>query len=156
MRILFALAALSVSSSYILAAGSARQEQNITATIQRLFNAMSTHDAAAAGSMFMPNATLVSVAPDGIPTASPVQKWLDRVGTSKDKWLERIWNPKILQHGSIAVLWADYDFHLNGKLHHCGIDSFDLVKTSGGWKIAGVLYTTETANCPASPLGPPQ
>jgi len=77
------------------------------------------------------------------------------LGTAKQEYLERIWNPKILIRGGIANVWAEYDFHLDGKFHHCGVDSFRLVKTSGGWKIAGIIYTTETAGCTNSPLGPP-
>ena len=60
-----------------------------------------------------------------------------------------------MEHGSVAVLWADYDFHLNGKFSHCGIDSFTLLKTTAGWKIAAVADTRETTGCAPSPLGPP-
>ena len=65
-----------------------------------------------------------------------------------------MWEPKVLIRGAIAQLWAPYDFHREGKFNHCGIDSVSLVKVGGAWKIAGISYTSETLNCPASPLGP--
>lgn len=126
-----------------------------TAIVQRLFDAMSAHDADAAGALFTPDAMLLAVRPDGTAVTVPHEKWLEHLRASKDQWLERMWNTKVLEHGSIAVVWAEYDFHLNGKFGHCGIDSFDLLKTATGWKIAGAMFTSETAGCAPSPLGPP-
>jgi hypothetical protein len=125
-------------------------------TVQRLFDAMSVHDANAARQLFTADAMLFSVRPDGTPVAIPYEKWVAQLGASKDVWLERTWNPTLLEHGPIAVLWAEYDFHLNGKFTHCGIDSFNLLKTTEGWKIAAISDTREVSGCAASPLGPPK
>lgn len=125
------------------------------AAVQRLFDAMSAHDVDAARALFIPEALLFSIRADGTAVAIPHEKWVERLGASKDAWLERIWNTKLLEHGSIAIVWADYDFHLNGKFSHCGIDSFNLLKTAAGWKIAAVTDTRETSGCSPSPLGPP-
>jgi len=120
-------------------------EQTPLAAVQALFDAMSAHDAAKAGSLFLPDAQLFSVTPEGTAQGLPHQKWVDHLGASKDTWLERISDPKVLEHGSVAVVWGDYDFHLNGKLHHCGVDSFSLLKTNDGWKINAVSDTHETS-----------
>src|SRR5688572_2738177 len=72
---------------------------------------------------------------------------------SKQKMRERIWNPEVTVHGLIATLRAPYDFWIDGKLSHCGVDAFDLIKTEEGWKIAGGVYTVEN-DCAPSPLGP--
>ncbi|HEY2017097.1 MAG TPA: hypothetical protein VGH38_26510 [Bryobacteraceae bacterium] len=133
----------------------AADDQTPLAIVQRLFAAMATHDAAAARELFVPEAQLFSVRADGTTAAMPHDRWLDRWGASKDTWLERIWNPKPLEHSPIAVVWAEYDFHLNGKFSHCGIDSFSLLKTATGWKIAYISDTRETTGCTPSPLGPP-
>src|SRR5438270_367288 len=103
----------------------------------------------------IPEASLFSVRPDGTAVAIPYEKWLEYLSVSKDSWLERIWNPRVLEHESIAVVWAEYDFHLNGKFSHCGIDSFNLLKTAAGWKIAAIADTHEVSGCPPSRLGPP-
>ena len=124
------------------------------AAAQKLFDAMKAHDAAAAA-LFLPGATLASVDAKGKPSVMAAEKFAEHIGTGKGVWLERIWNPKVLEHGSIATVWAEYDFHLNGKFSHCGIDSFSLVRTDAGWKIAAVSDTRETSGCTPSPLGPP-
>ena len=54
---------------------------------------------------------------------------------------ERIWNPEVRVNGLIATVWAPYDFWIDGKFSHCGVDQFDLIKTEEGWKIAGGVYT---------------
>ena len=126
------------------------------AAVQRLFDAMAAHDVETARARFTPEASLIAVRADGASTVMPHEQWLSHLSESKDKWLERMWNPTVLEHGSIAVVWAQYDFHLNGRFTHCGVDSVDLLKTSDGWKISGISFTRETAHCPSSPLGPPK
>ena len=124
-------------------------------TAQKLFDAMKAHDGAAATALFVPGATLASVGADGKPSLIPFEKFVQALATSQSTWLERIWETKVLQHGPVAVVWAEYDFHLNGKFSHCGIDSFQMLKTESGWKISAVSDTHETSGCSKSPLGPP-
>ena len=133
----------------------AADEQTPMAAVQRLFDAMARHDAKGAKALFLPEAMLFGVRADGTATATPYEKFAERIGSATDTWLERIWEPTKLEHGSVAVVWAQYDFHLNGKLNHCGVDSFSLLKTSSGWKIASVSDTHET-DCAPSPLGEPK
>lgn len=147
---------LLLTAGVVLPGVARSQDLNPSGVVQRLFEAMSAHDAAAARQLFTPDAMLSSVRPDGTAVEMPHEKWIERLGASKDAWLERIWDPTLLEHGSIAVVWAEYDFHLNGKFSHCGVDSFSLLKTATGWKIAAIADTHETSGCPASPLGPPR
>ena len=105
---------------------------------------------------FISEATLVAIAPDGKITSTPVEKWTERLIGSKDAWLERIWDPQVLEHGGIAVIWAPYDFYVNGRFSHCGTDSVNLIKSEPGWRISGLSFTRQISGCPASPLGPPK
>ncbi len=123
---------------------------------QQLFDAVLHKDAARAQALFTADAVLTSVKADGSPSSTPATKWVERMAASKDKWEERIWNVKQMEQGTVAHVWADYDFHLAGKFSHCGIDSFSLLKTTAGWKIAFVADTREKEKCAPSPLGPPK
>jgi hypothetical protein len=131
-------------------------ENDAVATAQRLFDAMASHNGEAVRALFVPGAPLTAVRADGAVSNSTSEQFASHVGAAKDAWLERMWNTKVLVHGGLAVVWADYDFHLNGKLSHCGVDSFMLVKGSEGWKISGIGYTTQKSGCASSPLGPPK
>ena len=60
---------------------------------------------------------------------------------SKNTLDERIKFEAIHAEESLASVWAPYRFYLNGKLSHCGTNSFQLVKTGAGWKIQYILDT---------------
>jgi len=64
------------------------------------------------------------------------------VGTpSKDKYKEEIEFEAIHAEKSLASVWTPYKFYLNGKVSHCGTNSFQLVKTPEGWKIQYIIDT---------------
>jgi hypothetical protein len=130
------------------------EESRAIAAVQGLFDAMAAHDGAAIRSAFVSDAPMVAIRADGTVSVSAVEAFAARVGAAKEAYLERMWEPKVLVRGAIAELWAPYDFHRDGKFSHCGTDSVSLVKVNSGRKIAGISYSMETVNCPASPLGP--
>ncbi len=131
------------------------EEKVILATVQRLFDAMSAHDADSARAVLIPEGRVSGVSSSGKPSNVSQEDFAARLGAAKQKYLERMWNPKVQIRNGIAAVWGEYDFHLDGKFHHCGIDSFSMVKTPEGWKIAGIVYSVETTGCAPSPLGPP-
>ena len=67
-------------------------------------------------------------------------------------YLER-WTgePTILIRGPIAVIWGEYDFWIDGEFSHCGVDSADLVRIDGKWKVANFMWTVEKEDCPTAP-----
>lgn len=67
--------------------------------------------------------------------------------------LERYWSPTVLVRGHIALVWTPYEFWLDGKRSHCGIDAFDLVKVDGRWRVANAMWTVEPDGCAS--LEPP-
>jgi Domain of unknown function (DUF4440) len=136
------------SSCAFLFASPAPDKNGAIATVQRLFDAMASHNTDAARALFTPGATLVAIRANGAVSNSTSEEFVAHVGTAKEPWLERMWNPKVLIHGGLAVVWADYDFHLNGRFSHCGVDSVTLVNISGAWKISGIAYTMETSGTP--------
>ena len=61
---------------------------------------------------------------------------------------EHMWAPVVSLRGDmIATVSAPYEFQLDGKTTHCGIDVFDLAKVDGDWKIAGLTWTAEPDAC---------
>lgn len=81
--------------------------------------------------------------------------YLASMSNRSDKLLERIWDVEVLQHDRLATVWTPYDFYLNGEFHHCGRNSFSLIRDENGWRIASVVYSMLTDGCEPSPLGPP-
>lgn len=127
----------------------------VVASVQKIFDAMAAKDAQALGAAFLPEARLVSILPDGRVTETAATEWKARISGSPDALLERMWSPEVRIDGSLATVWAPYDFHRSGKFSHCGIDQVTLVRQDGAWKVASLAYTVQREGCKPSPLGPP-
>ncbi|MEO6346895.1 MAG: nuclear transport factor 2 family protein [Aquaticitalea sp.] len=70
------------------------------------------------------------------------------VSIPKDqKFEEKLLSFHIQIDGNMANVWAPYEFWLNGKFSHCGVDSFQLVKLNGYWKIVYLIDTRRKENC---------
>jgi hypothetical protein len=52
--------------------------------------------------------------------------------------------------GDIAMVWGPYTFTVNGKVHHCGVNHFDLVRDGGSWKVLNVTWSQRTTGCAPS------
>ena len=151
--------ALIVALALPAMASAQSDEQAILAAVQGFFDSMESKDAVAARKVTLPEGVFVSVREeDGTKSIGSFsnKEFVDRLPAGTEQVLERMWEPKVMIHQDIAVVWTRYDFHRDGEFSHCGIDAFQLVRTNDGWKIAGGTYTVERTGCPESPLGPPE
>jgi hypothetical protein len=67
---------------------------------------------------------------------------------------EKVWEEKLLSYsiqvdGIMANAWTEYEFWLNGKFSHCGVNSFQLFKDNGSWKIIYLIDTRRRKGCAA-------
>ena len=60
---------------------------------------------------------------------------------------ETMYDPKVVIDGDWAMVWGRYVFWVGGKVSHCGIDQFNLVRTESGWKIANGASTIDPGGC---------
>lgn len=54
---------------------------------------------------------------------------------------ERILEYKIQIDGTMAQVWTPYEFFINGKLNHTGVNSFTLYLENNLWKIVHIIDT---------------
>ncbi len=66
---------------------------------------------------------------------------------SHDHFEERLSTPAIEIDGDIALVWVSYTSLTNGKIDHCGVDHFDLVRENGAWKILNVTWSQRATGC---------
>ncbi|MBT8254562.1 MAG: nuclear transport factor 2 family protein [Bacteroidia bacterium] len=66
---------------------------------------------------------------------------------SDQKWDERLLDFSILIDGNMALAWTPYEFWLNDEFLHCGVNSFQLFKNSGQWKIIYLIDTRRRSDC---------
>jgi hypothetical protein len=129
----------------------------VVAIVQKFFDTMASRDVEGARGVLMAEGRMFSLRDQNgqpVARASAVEDYLKSLGDRKQDSRERMWNPEVRVNGGVASLWTPYDFWIDGKFSHCGVDSFDLLKTADGWKIASVTYTIERTGCAPSPLGP--
>ena len=62
---------------------------------------------------------------------------------------EPIRNPVVQIDGDLASVWAEYQVRVDGKVTHCGYDSFQLARLGGKWKILNVTDSFRQTGCGA-------
>lgn len=60
---------------------------------------------------------------------------------------EKIMDYAIQIDGPMANAWTPYEFWLNNEFHHCGVNSFQLFKDKGEWKIIYLIDTRRRTGC---------
>jgi Putative lumazine-binding len=116
-------------------------EQAVLAPIRAMFDGMAKRDAAAIKQPLLPGGSMVLMR-DGKPAQMTFEAFADRVGRPGSSQIEeRIHDPLVRIDNDLAVVWAPFDFFVNGKLDHCGTDLFNLVRQEGKWLIAAIADT---------------
>ncbi len=130
------------------------EEDLILETAQNVMTGINTGDEALIRSAMLPGSILVSTGnTDGVATTrvTTTEEFASGVGSLPADYHERIFEYEIHIQKGVAVLWAQYDFHINGTFSHCGVDTFTLVKSPEGWKVASLAYTVEQDGCKERP-----
>lgn len=156
MRAIAIASVMLVATGTALAQSAGTERDAVLKTVQAFFDTMAAKDVEGARAILQPQGRFHAIRiRDGKPEVRGFsnEEYFADLKASKQQMRERIWEPDVRVSGLIAAVWAPYDFWLDGKFSHCGVDQFDLIKTEDGWKIAGGVYTVE-AKCPPSPLGP--
>jgi hypothetical protein len=124
----------------------ANDEQAVLAPITAMFDGMAKRDAAAIKKPLLPGGGLVLMR-DGKPTQMTFDAFADAVGKpGKAQIEERIHDPLVRIDNDLAVVWAPFEFLVEGKVDHCGTDLFNLVRADGKWLIASIADTSRK-NC---------
>jgi ketosteroid isomerase-like protein len=79
---------------------------------------------------------------DGI-GLSALDGFVKLLATSKDKLEERFQHIEIRQDGDLGLVTFNYDFVINDKVHHSGLEHWQVRKIDGQWKILSVTWTRD-------------
>ncbi len=146
-----ALIALSLMGNSLLSQ-TPNEEAAILKPIHLLFEGMRKADSSIVSKAFMSESSFVVVGTgaDGNPRLikSDLKQFLIAMGTPrKQVYSEPIWDIKIDLDGDLAQVWAKYAFYIDKQLHHCGVDTFQLLKTKSEWRIFHLAYTRQEKGC---------
>ena len=134
----------------------AAEEAAILAVMDAYMREISANDLAAMKARQMPEGMTYRhrVRPDGnweVLHRSNME-WVAPDMASKQTYRERYWSPTVLIRGPMALVWAPYEFQIDGKVAHCGIDAFSFSRIDGVWKVSNSMWTVEPGAC--AELGP--
>ena len=79
-----------------------------------------------------------------------VASFIKAIGSKRpviEKWEERISSYNVKVDGNMANAWTPYEFWLDGKFSHCGVNSFQLFHDNGIWKIIYLIDTRRKSSC---------
>ena len=141
---------LFIISVMLSAQGIFAQEGEIKKTIQTFFDGLQTRDTVKMQSVSYKNLILESVTEHmgegklDFETADEYYKQVARIPQSL-KIEEKIISYKVQVDGTLAHVWAPYEFYANGKLSHKGVNSFQLFNDRGKWTIIYIVDTRRAA-----------
>lgn len=116
------------------------QDDSVLRTVQAMFDGMAHRDPAAIRAVWLPGGSLVLMR-DGKPAQMTIEAFASRIKPSPTPIEERIHDPLVRVDDDLAVVWAPFDFLVDGKVDHCGTDLINLVRVDGKWLIAGIADT---------------
>lgn len=123
----------------------------VLAAMDRMMLAISANDLEAMRALQTPEGmTYRAAATEGGDmdiVARPNSYWVDPARADERTYRERYWTPTVLIRGDIAVVWAPYEFWIDGETSHCGIDVFNFVKIDGDWRVSNSMWTVEPDAC---------
>ena len=129
----------------------ASEEAQVLAPVTALLAGIGARDAARIGEAMRPDATATAATEnaDGTRTIKHMTRaeLLARFAPGAERYDEKIATPAIEIDGDIAMVWAPYTFSINGALHHCGYDHFDLVRENGRWLVQNITWSSRTTGC---------
>lgn len=79
--------------------------------------------------------------------ARPNAYWVAPERADDHTYRERYWSPTVLIRGAMALVWAPYEFRIDGETSHCGVDAFSFAKIDGVWKVSNSMWTVEPDAC---------
>ncbi len=152
-RYLFALV-LAVALPALPAALQAQDspaDKEVYGVVEAFFAGFNAKDTAAMRATLYDDVKLVTTFTNqqGQPSVrvEPVSGLMSAIGGAQGKLFEKIFVPSIEVEDGLANVWVKYEFYVDDKFSHCGIDSFLLVKTQQGWKIASLADTRRRQGC---------
>lgn len=127
-------------------------EDSVKAVINTMFTAMKQSDTAMLRSCFADSMVLQTITRNKegklIVVNEAPQQFIKTISTIKSGDAdERISFETVKVDGPLAIAWTPYNFYYKGQFSHCGVNSFQLVKFNGVWKIQYLIDTRRRHGC---------
>ncbi|WP_115461933.1 nuclear transport factor 2 family protein [Winogradskyella aurantiaca] len=129
------------------------EEANVKATIEAFFEAFHKQDTVALKAMAKGNIKMQSIGTNKegltVLNENDYHQFVGSIGSipKENTFEEKLLDFTIKVDGNMANAWTPYEFWYNGNFSHCGVNSFQLIKESDGWKIIYLVDTRRREGC---------
>lgn len=128
------------------------EEEAVKITILRFFEGMKKSDSAMIRSAVSATAVLQTIVTDKqgktVVSTEDMTAFIMAVTRPHDQvYDERIRFDVVRVDAALALAWIPYRFYVGDTFKHCGVNSFQLVKLDGAWKIQYIIDTRRKADC---------
>ncbi|MDO6446797.1 hypothetical protein Q4493_13535 [Colwellia sp. 1_MG-2023] len=125
----------------------ANEKTQVLSPINTMFDAMREHDSKKFLKQFTQEAILERATTHDEIKKSDLMKFAEFIEGSKKHLDEKLFNIKVQESGNLASVWAPFAFYVDGKLSHCGVNSFQLIKQNEQWKIRYLIDNVYQGDC---------
>lgn len=126
-------------------------EKAALAVVNKMFEMMAAHKPAEIVALHTAEAQLVMVNKNKegktVNRTFAAEAFSKNFAEKRAELREDMYAPKVEIHNDLALVWGRYVFFVNGKISHCGVNAFHLVRTDAGWRIAGASSSMEPQGC---------
>ena len=133
------------------AALTAADRAAVLAPVEATFAALAAHDGQALVAQTWGNggATIAAEGQDGTRNVRQLSwsQFAEAIKPGPETAEEKLGDTILRVDGDIAMVWGRYTFRINGKVHHCGMDHFQLARIGEQWRITSLAWTTRTTGC---------
>lgn len=121
------------------------------AVVNKMFAEMANHNPASIAALFTKESNLTAIIrkKDGKNTIAAFtgEAFSKSFTERKNEIREDMYAPETKVFGDLALVYGRYVFFVDGKISHCGVNAFHLVRTDAGWKIANASSTIDPTDC---------
>lgn len=132
---------------FLLGLNSNAQKQDVQRSIEIFFEGFHQKDTSLIKSVCADKMILQSISENSVKgnklsveTPNEFYKSIASIPSTM-KFQEKVLSYNIQIDGSMAHVWAPYEFYLNDKLSHSGVNTFTLFKERDKWKIIYLIDT---------------
>lgn len=127
-------------------------EQEVRTTIELLFEGMFEADGQKVKDSFTTDAIMQTIVKNQegevMIRNGNLESFVNSISSAEPGRLnEKIGGYEIKVDGELASAWTPYEFYVGEDFSHCGVNSFQLMKSEKGWKIFHIVDTRRRDNC---------
>ncbi|MCC1483679.1 nuclear transport factor 2 family protein [Winogradskyella immobilis] len=129
------------------------QESAVKETIIKFFEAFHKQDSIALKSMVTDDIILQSISKNNegktVLNKSEFNRFVTSIASipKERNFQEKLTDFSIQVDGDMANAWTPYEFWIDNKFSHCGVNSFQLIRINSEWKIIYLVDTRRRDHC---------